>query len=106
MRQYERDPQTFERALAEMEIPDSIPAVGKMTFGPDGEIWVARLSVMPEDPRIWDIFNGAGEYLGEVTGPPNFFIMSVGSDYVLGQRRDDLDVPFVELHRLIRTGGR
>lgn len=104
MRQYERGDPAFERALAEMEIPDSIPAIGNLAFGPDGEIWAARPSVMLEDPRIWDVFNGAGEYLGEVAGPPNFVIYNVGRDYVLGLRRGEFDVPFVEVYRLVRSG--
>jgi hypothetical protein len=105
MRRYDREDPSFERALVEMDIPDSIPAIGSLQFGPDGEIWAVRMSVMLEDPRIWDVFNREGAYLGEVAAPANFIIHEIGTDYVLGLRRGDLDVPFVEVYRLTRGAG-
>ena len=51
-----------------------------------------------------DLFDADGRYLGPVRFPERFRIFEIGTDYVLGVRRDELDVEFVELYRLVRPG--
>jgi len=95
------DEALFNKMLAEMKVPDSIPAVGSLVFGPDGELWVGR--TRPDvDDRRYDVFSGTGEFLGEVVAPPSLYLREVGRDYVLGVRIDDDGVNYVELYSLVR----
>jgi len=54
-----------------------------------------------DQPR-WKIFDRDGVYLGVVETPPRFRICEVGSDYLLGRWRDDLDVEHVRMYQLVK----
>ena len=47
------------------------------------------------------IFDGEGHWLGEVEVPIGFAISEIGLDYILGTRRDEFDVPYVEMYSLV-----
>lgn len=46
---------------------DRLPVIADVGFGPDGTIWVRR-HTFPGDPRVTDVFDAGGAYLGTVTG--------------------------------------
>lgn len=97
------DEQLANRFLAEVEIPDSIPAVHDLEIARNGELWVGRTMRLPGPAaRVYDVFGPDGEYLGAISFPAGFELHEIGEDYVLGTRLDELDVPFVELYGLRR----
>jgi len=51
----------------------------------------------------YDVFDPDGRYLGPVYLPDRFSIWQIGADFVLGVRRDEMNVEFVEMYRLTRT---
>ncbi len=55
--------------------------------------------------RWYDIFDAQGRYLGEVELPQRFELWQAGEDFVLGVRKDDFDVEFVEMYRLGKVAG-
>jgi hypothetical protein len=84
--------------------PDSIPLLNGLFIDTANRIWGSI-----SDPSLgvgaWhDLFDADGRYLGPVRFPDHFEIFEIGADYVLGVARDELDVEFVELYRLIPPG--
>lgn len=97
------DPALRNRILAEVEIPDSLPAVTDLEIARDGGLWVGRTVHLPSaTTTAYDVFRADGTYLGEMRFPARFDLHEVGEDYVLGVRLDELDVPYVELYALER----
>ena len=90
-----------------LPVPDTRPAYSELMVDAEGCVWAAEhigsmtgwLSV---DPRYWEVFGADGTWLGRVQAPARFTVFEVGSDYVLGSLRDELDVEHVQLLRLDR----
>jgi hypothetical protein len=92
----------FNRVVADMDVPDLLPAVRDLWISSDGHIWVSRVPFGRQGRWIWDVFDSDGIFLGEVTVPNGFIVYEPGPDYLLGISRDGDDVPFVELYSLER----
>lgn len=98
-------PAWFRQAVRDMPIPDRKPAHGDLLLDSEGFVWAARYRsprLEADEPVSWDIFDPSGAWLGTVTTPERFTVLEVGSDYVLGVRRDDLDVEQVQVFALDR----
>ncbi len=94
----------FERFLAEVEIPESIPAYGDLHTDAGGRLWVRHYPTPGEDAPTWDVFDPDGRWLGGVETPAGLVIHDIGADYVLGVWKDELDVEHVRLHRIDKPG--
>jgi hypothetical protein len=96
-------PENQEAVRSTLPAPDSIPAIYGLAAGPDGELWVQREPFLKGQARaVLDIFDSEGIYLGSLTLPSALMVKEVGEDYILGVRRDEFDVPIVELYALTR----
>jgi len=81
------------------------PAFGDLQLDEAGYLWVARYWSPRREadaPVLWYIFNPDGAWLGSVTTPARFSVLEIGTDYLLGTRRDDVDAEHVQLLRLTR----
>lgn len=91
------------RFAAELEEPDSIPAASGLLIDSQNHLWVMRSGFLPsQNAAVADVFDETGTYLGELKFPDRFTAHEIGTDYVLGVRRDSNNVPFVELYELDR----
>ncbi len=54
----------------------------------------------------WSIFSPEGRWLGEIQAPEGLRILDVSGDAVLGVWHDQLDVPYVQVHRLVGAARR
>lgn len=88
------------RRIAAMPIPETMPALGRLVVGRDGDLWVQDYPADEEAAARWTVFGPGGEPRGRVVVPPRFEVKEVGSDYVLGVRKDEMDVERVEMYRL------
>jgi len=93
--------------LAAMPDPRTRPAYCGLLVDTEGCVWaeecqglIARMR--NGRPWRWTVFSPEGEWLGSVEFPTRFFVLRVGSDYVLGNRYDENDVEHVEMLRLVR----
>ena len=82
-----------------------------MVVSEDGYLWVRRPIDQPDLTEhgsiaaVYDVFAADGRYLGSMPAP-------VGGDpkphitdqYLVGVQRDSLDVPYVEVYRIIKPG--
>ena len=81
-------------------IPATMPAHGPLMVGGDGRLWVRETAPPADETPRWTAFAADGAMLGTVALPARFRALEFGADYVLGVRRDDLDVERVELYPL------
>jgi hypothetical protein len=88
--------------LAELPIPPTMPAHGDLHADADGNLWVQEYRAQGEDHTRWMVFDREGRLLGPVQGPARFTTYSIGADFVIGVRTDELDVERVERYRITK----
>ncbi len=97
-----------ERRLIERRFLDShhaelMPAHGShILLDTESNIWLEEFNYQPDVEVAWSVFTAEGVYVGAVAMPHRFQPFDVGSDYVLGVWKDDLDVEHVQLYELIK----
>jgi hypothetical protein len=108
-------PQAIEMMSQALSFASHYPAYANLLGGPDGTIWVQGVQT-PEIARelgsafdmqdwggpTWDVFKDDGRYLGQVHMPARFTPFFIRDDLVYGVIRDDLDVQYVMVLRLVR----
>jgi hypothetical protein len=90
------------RHLESMQMPETRPAYGDLLVDESGRLWAAESTRWPALPSYWTVFDVDGGLLGKVELPNRFRVHAVGSDWVLGVWRDDMDVEFVRLYELLK----
>jgi hypothetical protein len=68
----------------------------------DLNLWVRESWSPPDGGSVWSVFTNDGRYVGSVPMPANVDILDVGPDHVIGVRRDDWGVEYVEQFTLDR----
>jgi hypothetical protein len=81
----------------------SLPGFTGLHYDSEGFIWVDAYVAPWESGSSALVFSVAGELLGSVTLPERFQIREIGTDYVLGVWRDELDVEFIRMYSLLRN---
>ena len=96
-------PERLSAIPRDLSVPGSVPDIFGMAAGPGGELWVQREPfVRSQSQAVLDVFDSEGLYLGEIRLDTPLRVREVGVDYILGDRRDEFDVPIVELYALQR----
>jgi len=122
--------QTVDRLLNEQGVPpeqaeivkstfnfaDFFPAFLQMMPGPNGSLWVQRVQeptgMTPEELEAWnplldlgasewDILDAEGRYLGVLDMPHRFQPVAFEGDLVYGIWRDEFDVQYVRVMRVV-----
>lgn len=97
------DSAQMARIMAEVPVPDSLPAIMGLALSSSGELLVMREGQLRGQERsTWDVFDRDGRFLGELRFPAAFTIREVGPDYILGVRLNEFDVPAIEVYSLQR----
>lgn len=94
----------YRRRYEEATYGEDLPFFGAAFVDRDQRLWVSE-SPWPNansEPRRWTLFSREGNWLTDVIAPENVKIVDSDGDVVLGIARDALDVPYVQLHRIIR----
>ena len=81
-----------------------MPLYRRLLVDAERNLWAERFRPFWEEQSSWYVFDEQGAWLGEVDTPPGLHIFEIGTDYVLGRRRDALDVPSVVMIPLDRSG--
>ena len=95
----------IRRSLESMPVPETMPPYGGILGDEDGNLWVGEWAMYPQVAGSWDVFDPAGAWLGAVGTPPKFDPRDIGSDWVLGVERDELDVEYVVVYPLLKGEG-
>ncbi|MGH7720879.1 MAG: hypothetical protein ACREON_18790 [Gemmatimonadaceae bacterium] len=96
------DERALHRRYAGFEYPTIFPAFARLMVDPADNLWIEQYPLPGEDARAWRVYSRAGAAISTVEMPEGFRLMEAGDDYVLGTWRDDLDVQFVRVYRLIK----
>lgn len=103
----DRKQEALDRLLSG-PVADSIPVFGSVDVTVDGGAWIGRTGRPPAHDEEWvpeyDVFGPGGRWQGLVRGVLGVIPQEIGTDYLLGLRRDDLGVEHVELYELRETG--
>ncbi len=81
--------------------PDSMPAYDQLAMDANGVLW-ARVFPDTASAATWDLFGTDATLLGIARVPADLVIREIGADYLLAQRKGELDEPLVVLYRLQR----
>lgn len=87
---------------------DTVPVYRRLLVDAQGTLWGELDPGVPDPtrPSSWDVFESSGRYLGSVSLPPRFEPFEIGSDYVLGVRKDELDIEHLLQLPLVKGGNR
>jgi hypothetical protein len=92
----------LRQMLSEMPFPETMPAYRRLLVDVEGDLWVADFRRPADEQPRWTVFDPAGRMLGTIEMPPRLRVFQIGSDFVLGRWRDELDVEHVRLYELIK----
>lgn len=96
----------------QIPVARALPVIGDLWHSdPEGRLWVGLVgpgdhSGAPSVVRAYDVFGPDLRYLGNVPAPPGFELHRVDGELLYGSRRDSLDVPGVEVYRLVEPPDR
>ena len=91
-------------AVADMPLVEAFPAFARVLVDRLDHLWVEEYRLPGETHRLWTVFDPEGRALGLVEMPGSFAVREIGEDYILGTRRDELDIEYVESWSLDRSG--
>jgi hypothetical protein len=100
--QGERAVPRYRRTYEEAHFQDFMPHFEWAFVDRDHRLWVGAHS-WPSDqaiPRVWSVFSPEGVWLGDLDAPEGVRIVDAEGDRVLGIWMDQLEVPYVQLHRM------
>jgi len=88
--QFSRRAPGSSSSIEDLEWPELMPSfrAGSTRIDPEGRIWVGRHTRAGE-PSLFDIFDGEGRLLDQVTLDPNSSIVGFGSNGALYTTRAD-----------------
>jgi hypothetical protein len=101
--QYADYPAPILDFLFSMPVPETTPAHGNLIVDDDGNLWVSEYRLPTEEPS-WAVFDPDGRFLGVLDTPAGGEVTQIGSDYLLGIWRDELDAEQVRKYRIIKGG--
>jgi len=93
-------------------LPDVVSPFSGLVPSPSGYLWAELYeplegfrddlgeSEQPPSPA-WIVIDPDGRWLGTIEARPGFVLTDLGDDHVLGYRRDEFDVPYVERYPII-----
>lgn len=106
----------IRRRHAAMPRPGFVPAwsgtllmaVGRLFLDPEARIWIERFrpdwnEPLRGGPSHWDVFDREGALVATARLPDAFVPHQFTEEGVLGVRRGELDVPYVELYQIERA---
>ena len=102
-----RRTKTKRRCGASTPLAETFPAFSRILSDAAGNLWVREYDFPGEERSapLWTVFDPDGRVLGFIETPEGLRIGQFGEDYILGHDRDELDVEYVQLWPLERSGG-
>lgn len=105
------DRERFRQGLVNEPRASTLPILRSVQLDAEGNVWVERYYHPGEEVPPYLVFGSDGTWLGEVTLPHGLdrgFIayqapgLQIGTDFVLGVWKDQLDVQYVRLYELVK----
>ena len=97
---------TLREMMESIPLAATFPAFSEILTDDAGHLWVREYD-FPQEERpapLWMVFDPEGHLLGFIEIPPELRIHHIGEDYILVHTRDELDVEYVQVWPLERSG--
>ena len=97
----------MRQSLAGTPLAETFPAFSRVISDAAGNLWVQEYD-FPREERpapLWTVFDQEGRVLGFIETPKGLRIGQIGEDYILGHYQDELEVEYVQVWPLERSGG-
>jgi hypothetical protein len=93
----------YRRDFDEGEHGPTVPLFGKAFVDQDQRLWISESTWPSLDfrPSRWSLFSPEGFWLGDLEVINGLEVLDARGETVLGIWRNELDVQFVQLHRLV-----
>lgn len=96
-----------EEHLEQLPTPERRPAYSNLLMDATGAVWLEEhrgefLNFTSPAARTWEVFDRDGAWLGTVELPGRFAVHEINADYLLGVRRDELDIERPQMLAVIR----
>ena len=87
-------------------VAEHYPAFASVMSDALDHLWVREYEVPGEERpgSLWTVFDAEGRVQGLVEMPAGLVIHEIGEDYILGKLRDELDIEYVQVWPLERSG--
>jgi hypothetical protein len=89
----------------QMPRPSIMPAFDALLVDDTGWLWARTFRPDEQERALWLVFDPNGRAQGSVRMPRALEVHQIGSDFVIGTRRDEFDVEHVQRFRLRRLMG-
>lgn len=100
-------PPFLHALVRDMPVPDTRPAYVAIRVDSEGYLWAAHYQSYGDrdEAQLWEVFSPDGRWMGAVTTPSHFDVLTIGLDHVAGIHKDEFDVQHPQILRLDRRGG-
>ncbi len=78
----------------------TMPAFTQLLVDGAGNLWVRDPRPDQEAPQRWSVFDAEGGWLGTVETPADLTVEQIGTDWILGTAKDEMDVEHVRMYRI------
>ena len=90
----------MRREFAEMTLPGTRPAYSELMIDAADNLWVREFNPIRDAAQQWLVFDTDGVWLGRLMFPPQYTVLEILDDRVVGVERDDLDVERVVVYEI------
>lgn len=90
------------RLMARDHARSEFPAHGRIETDKSGNVWIQESRAPAEEPEWFRVFDPEGREIARVALPDRVQPLEIGDDYLLGLRRDDFDIEYIDLYRVER----
>ncbi len=91
---------TYRVSYEDAYIREYRPLFGGVFVDAEGRLWVPG-SNLDASRRLWSVFSDDGFWLGDLEAPEGLRLVDSQGDLVLGIWRDEMDVPYVQVHQIV-----
>jgi hypothetical protein len=99
------DRQGWRRAFDESPREEFYPVIRSLHVDTRGNLWVEhyRPEWREDEPSVWSVFDATGQWFGDVEMSGDISVFQIGTDFVLGLRKDELGVETVVVFSVTKT---
>jgi hypothetical protein len=98
----ENEARSLRASFADVPPAENVPPYELFRTDALGNLWIGEYLLPRETQRTWIIVSPDGKAIGRLSTPPWTLPLEIGSDYLLGLTRDELDVESLTLWQLTR----
>ena len=81
--------------------PSHLPTFERLLVDPEGNVWAGQRQYgSGGELNEFFVFGADGRHLGVVEVPADLWVFQVGTDFILGRVRDDLEVEYIHRYHI------